>query len=154
MPSATTYALLKQVARSVDEWELELAGARIALAERDLRELVDALLADGDIDATWDAATAADTGELGDHRWEPLAEAREPSDPAAAMSVYSRLIESTLGTAGRRAYRLAAKQLKRMQRAATAAGLTEEFDGHPAVLREQHRRRPTLIAILDKAGLG
>jgi hypothetical protein len=154
MPSATTYALLKQVARSVDEWELELAGARSALAERDLGELVDALLADGDIDAAWDAATAADTAELGDHRWERLAEAREPSDPAAATIVYLRLVESTLGTADRRAYRLAAKQLKRMQRAATAAGLTEEFDGHLAVLREQYRRRPTLIAILDKAGLG
>jgi len=154
MPNATTYALLKQVARSVNEWELETAGARSVLAERDLGELVDALLADGDIDAAWDAATAADTAELGDHRWERLAEAREPSDPAAAMSVYLRLIESTLGTADRRDYRLAAKQLKRMQRAATAAGLTEEFDGHLAVLREQHRRRPTLIAILDKAGLG
>lgn len=69
------------------------------------------------------------------------------------MSVYLRLIESTLRTADRRAYRSAAKQLKRMQRAASAATLSEEFDGHLAALREKHRRRPTFIAILDKAGL-
>lgn len=29
----------------------------------------------------------------------------------------------------------------------------EEFDEHLAALREQHRRRPSLIEILDKAGL-
>jgi len=63
------------------------------------------------------------------------------------LSTHTRL-------SGHHTYRLAAKELKRMQRAATAAGLTEEFDGHLAVLREQNRRRPTLIAILDKAGLG
>ena len=153
MPSATTYALLQQSARSIGAWELELAGARTVLAARDLGELADALLADGDIDAAWEAAVAADVGDLGDYRWARLAEAREPGDPAAAMSVYLRLIESTLRTANRSAYRSAVKQLKRAQNAALAAGLSEEFNRHLAALREQHRRRPTLITILDKAGL-
>ena len=52
------------------------------------------------------------------------------------------------------AYLSARRQLRRAQKAAGAAGLSEEFDEHLAALREQHRRRPTLIAILDKAGLG
>lgn len=153
MPSSATYALLKQAARSTGAWELEVAGARSVLAAHDLGGLVDALLADGDIDAAWDAATATDENNLGDHRWSRLAEAREPSDPAAAVGVYLRLIESTLRTADRKAYGSAAKKLIRTQRAASAAGLSEEFAQHLAGLREQHRRRPTLIAILDKAGL-
>jgi len=90
---------------------------------------------------------------LADDRWARLAEARELSDPAAALGVYLRLIDSTLRTADRRNSRSTAKQLKRAQRSAAAAGLSEEFDEHLAALREQHRRRPTLIAILDKAGL-
>ncbi len=80
-------------------------------------------------------------------------EAREPSDPAGAMGVYLRLVESTLRTADRRAYGVAANQLKRAGRAAGAAGLSEEFDQYLAIVREQHRRRPTLISTLDKAGL-
>ena len=34
-----------------------------------------------------------------------------------------------------------------------SAGLAEEFDDYVAALREHHRRRPTLIAMLDTAGL-
>ena len=153
MPSSTTYALLKTAAASTDGWPTEEADAREVLAARDIGGLVDALLADGDIDAAWDAATAADTTDLGDQRWARLAEARETTEPAAALGIYLRLIDSTLQTADRRAYRSAAKQLKRAQKAAAAAGLSEEFDEHLAALREQHRRRPTLIEILDKAGL-
>ena len=153
MSSATTYTLLQQAARSIGVWDRELAGARTALRARDVGGLVDALLADGDPDAAWAAAMSVDTVDLDDHRWARLAEAREPSDPAAAMSIYLRLAESTLSTAERSAYRSAAKQLKRAQNAALAAGLSEEFGAHLAAVREQHRRRPTLIAILDKAGL-
>jgi len=152
MPSSTSYALLQQAASSIGEWELELTDARSILAASDLGGLVDALVADGDIDAAWDAATT-DATDFGDARWARLAGARESTDPAAALDVYLRLIGSTLRTANRRAYRSAARQLKRAQKTADAAGLSEEFDEHLAALREQHRRRPALIAILDKAGL-
>lgn len=152
LPSSTTYALLKAAAVSTGGWPTEQGAAREVLAARDVGGLVDALLRDGDSDAAWDAATGA-TAELGDQRWAQLAEAREQTEPAAALGVYLRLIDSTLQTADRRAYRSAAKQLKKAQGAATAAGLVEEFDEHLAALREQHRRRPSLIEILDKAGL-
>jgi uncharacterized Zn finger protein len=152
MPSSTTYALLKTAAASTDAWPTEQTAARRVLAARDVGGLVDALLRDGDADAAWDAATGS-TAELGDQRWSQLAEAREVTEPAAALGVYLRLIESTLQTADRRAYRSAAKQLKRAQKAAAAAGLVDEFDEHLAALREQHRRRPSLMEILDKAGL-
>lgn len=153
MPSSASYALIKKSATSTGAWSTEQDNARNVLGDRDVGGLVDVLLSDGDIEAAWDAAAGADTIVIGDDRWARLAEAREPSDPAAALGVYLRLIDSTLQTADRRNYRSAAKQLKRAQRSAAAAGLSEEFDEHLAALREQHRRRPTLIAILDKAGL-
>ena len=153
MPSSTTYAKLKAAAESPGTWQDERSAARSVLGARDVGGLVDALLADGDVDAAWDAATAADTEVIGDQRWARLAEEREASDPAASLNVYLRLIDSTLEQADRRNYRAAAKQLKRAQKAAAAADLADEFDEHLAALREQHRRRPTLIAILDKAGL-
>ena len=153
MASSATYGLIRKAATSTGAWPAEQDNVREVLADRDIGGLVDVLLADGDIEAAWDAAAGTDTIVIGDDRWARLAEAREPNEPAAALGVYLRLIDSTLQTADRRAYRSAAKQLKRAQRSAVAAGLSEEFDEHLAALREQHRRRPTLIAILDKAGL-
>ena len=153
MPSSTNYSLLKSVSEPTGGWPDERAAARAVLGARDVGGLVDALLADNDADAAWTAAAEADTEVIGDQRWARLAEAREATEPAAALGVYLRLIDSTLQTADRRAYRSAAKQLKRAQKAAAAAGLSEEFDEHLAALREQHRRRPSLIEILDKAGL-
>jgi conjugative relaxase-like TrwC/TraI family protein len=55
---------------------------------------------------------------------------------------------------GRRAYARAIPVLKHARRAADAAGQGESFATRIADLREHHRRRPTFIAMLDKAGLG
>ena len=54
---------------------------------------------------------------------------------------------------GRRPYTRAVPLLKQAHRAAEAARQSEWFATRVVDLREHHRRRPTLIAILDKAGL-
>ena len=43
--------------------------------------------------------------------------------------------------------------LTRAKAAAAAAGQGDDFRARLAALREQHRRRPTLIAMLNKAEL-
>jgi uncharacterized Zn finger protein len=53
----------------------------------------------------------------------------------------------------RRAYSAAVPIIKRARDAATAADDLHAFNQHLAKLREQNRRRPTLIAMLDKADL-
>ena len=53
----------------------------------------------------------------------------------------------------RRAYAAAVRILKRARDAAKAADDLESFSQHIATLRVQQRRRPTMIAMLDKAGL-
>ncbi len=55
---------------------------------------------------------------------------------------------------GRRSYARAVPVLKRARRAAEVAGQSEWFAMRVADLREQHCRRPTLTAMLDKSGLG
>jgi uncharacterized Zn finger protein len=82
-----------------------------------------------------------------------LAETREASHPAEALDVYLRLADTQLETTGRAAYTRAAAILKKAAGAAIAADCKDNFALRVAALRDRHRRRPTLIAILDKAGL-
>lgn len=153
MASSSTYAALKAAADAIGCWQDEVADARSVLAARDRGGLVDALLADGDSQLAWDAAAAKPDWDAGEQRWQRLAETREAADPAVAFGVYVRLADTALLTTGRGQYQLAARRLKAARRAAEAAGLGIEFEAHLLALREQHRRRPTLITILDKAGL-
>ena len=152
MPSSSTYSRLQGAAEAVRAWQDERAAARAVLAARDQGGLVDVLLADGEVDEAWSAATNGGW-DPGEQRWRRLAEAREPTDPAGALGIYLRLTDAALLQADRRAYREAVRHLKAARRAATAADLSSAFEDRLVALREQHRRRPTLISMLDKAGL-
>jgi hypothetical protein len=152
VPSASTYARLQAAARANDTWDAEIAPARARLAERDPSGLVDALLADGAADEAWDVATASDR-ELSSTQWLRLADAREPTAPGDAMAVYLRLADDVLALADKRAYRDAVRYLEAGRRAATAAARQDEFTQHLTELRDRNRRRPSFMAMLDKAGL-
>jgi hypothetical protein len=153
-PSSSTYTQLKTAADKLEGWPTERDAALRALRQRDAGELVDALLAEGDIDLAWQAATTAGEVELGLHRWVRLAEHRAATHPADALPIYWRAVEDALHTADRRNYAQAVRLLARARSAATAAGQDPAFEARLDALREQHRRRPTLIAMLNKAKLG
>lgn len=154
MPSASSYHLLRQAAERVGVWTSERDAARAVLAEHDLGGLVDVLLADKEPDTAWEVATANPDWDAGDRRWMRLAEAREATHPGDVLGVYLRLADRELQTTGRPAYTRATRILKRAARVAASANRTAEFTDHMQMLRDRHRRRPTLIAMLDKAGLG
>jgi len=118
-----------------------------------VRGFVDVLLGDGEFELAWSAAVAASRDALGSDVWLRLAESRERDRPADALVVYQRIADEELETADRRAYRSAARVLQRAQAAAQAAGEHAVFAEYLTRLRERYRRRPTLIAILDKANL-
>jgi len=153
MPSSATYHLLRDAASASGCWASERETARATLASRDVAGLVDVLLADGDPDAAWRTAIDHSETEFGEQRWMRLAEAREPSHPADALDLYLRLADTELETTGRPAYTRAARILGRAERAAARADRQVAFTEHMRQLRDHHRRRPTLIAILDKRGL-
>ena len=153
MPSATTYALLRSAAEEAGNWEAIQAEARSLLGVRDPGGLVDVLLADGEPDAAWLLATAEPGRfEVGEHRWKRLAETRAVTHPGDAMTVWFRLVDDVLTTTGKRSYQAAVRYLKGAKKAAVAADAMVEFEVRVAGLRETHRRRPSLIAMLDKAG--
>ncbi len=152
LASASTYVLLRAAAESADRWDAERAEARLVLAGRDRGGLVESLLGDGDADEAWNVATAGDW-DPGERLWQLLAEAIEKTHPGDALGVYLSLADRALLTADRRAYRVAVRQLTSARRAAGAANRTDSFDAHLALLRAEHRRRPSLISMLDKAGL-
>lgn len=153
MPTAAHYALLRGAADRCECWETERSTARALLAERDIGELVDALLGDGDADAAWAAAQAAVGWEPGAGRRLRLAKARESSSPREAAGAYFALVDMILQKADRRAYQEAVRHLKAARRAADAGGIPPFFGAQIERLREQHRRRPTFIELLDKADL-
>jgi len=154
MPSSSTYGLLRAAAEAGGVWPAERPGARAVLAERDPGGLVDVLLADGEPEAAWQVPGAHPDWDPGPQRWMRLAEARETSAPGDALDVYLRLADLQLETTGKAAYVRAVAILKKAAQAARAADRQGEFAAHLAALRETHRRRPTFIAVLDKARLG
>ncbi len=153
MPSSSTYSLLRKSAEASGAWYAEQPRARSILAEQNSGGLVDVLLEAGEPDAAWQITVDRPDWDPSDQRWMRLAEAREPSEPRDALAVYLRLAESQLETTGRAAYARAAAILKKAARAAKASDGEEAFAKHMVALREQHRRRPTLLVVLDKARL-
>jgi hypothetical protein len=153
MPSSSTYRALRAAAEALDAWPLEQEAARATLQRTDARGFVDALLSDDELELAWTAALAAPRDALGSDLWLRLADRRERDRPADALAVYQQIANEVLEQADRRAYRSAARTLQRARAAAQPAGELDAFDEYLTGLRERYRRRPTLIAILDKAGL-
>jgi hypothetical protein len=154
MPSSSTYGLLRAAAEAGGAWPAERRTARAVLAERDLGGLVDVLLSDGEPEVAWQVPRAHPAWDPGPQRWLRLAEAREASAPGDALDVYLRLADLELETTGKAAYVRAVAILKKAAQVARVADRQGEFAAHLAALRETHRRRPTFIAVLDKARLG
>ncbi len=152
MASAGTYRALRRAADALDAWGVERDAARQALRERDRGEFVDALLGDGEADAAWTVATEDPAWNPGGRRLR-LAQAREATRPDDALAWYLQIADDELKETGRAAYARAVGVLKHARRAAEAAGEGPAFAATLAQLRERHRRRPTLIAMLDKAAL-
>lgn len=153
LPTSSSYGQLRRAAQQIDAWGLERDAAVRALRERNPSALVDALLSDEDVDAAWRAAVMFASGDLSDRTWLALAEARETTHPADAVTIYLRVAEEILRATDRRAYVQATRILKRARTAAATADQDDWFNQTLLTLRERHRRRPTLIAMLDKAGL-
>ncbi len=154
MASAGTYSRLRSAADAVGAWEIERDAARLALRERDLGGLVDALLDEGDVESAWSIAHEGPDWDPGLQQRLRLAEAREERQPEQALPWYMLVVDELLLETGRRAYARAIPVLKHARRAADAAGQSEWFAARIADLREYHRRRPTFLAMLDKASLG
>jgi len=152
-PTSSTYAALKAAALGLDSWDRERDAARATLRDRDTRGYITALLGDDDDELAWRTAASAPNDAVDIRLRLALAQRRQATHPADALEAYRAVADEILLTTDRSAYSHAIRVLKQARAAAQAAGHTEAFDAHIATLRDHHRRRPALIAMLDKAEL-
>lgn len=82
MASAGNYTLLRRAAEALHAWDTERDAARLALRERDLGELVDAMLGEGDVELAWEVVHEDPDWDPGLQRRLRLAEAREAKQPS------------------------------------------------------------------------
>lgn len=81
-----------------------------------------------------------------------LADALRKTRPDDAVTIYRRLVDTKLETTNH--YRDAVELLKEWRETLTRAGREEGFAFDLRRIRDENRRRPKLIELLDKAGLG
>jgi hypothetical protein len=112
-PSGSTYGALRSAAGACDAWHLERDAARQALERADRRAFVSVLLDDGDDELAWEAASRCGSDEIDQDLLLRLANCRQLSHPAEALTVYTRVVDSILVETDRRAYRRAVQILKR-----------------------------------------
>jgi hypothetical protein len=111
--------------------------------------LVEIALAEGDPDAAWEAADEFGAG----HAWEQLAKATASTHPSRCAALYRGSVDKELRHANTAAYAKVAATLVTMRRLSAAADEDAEFAEYLAGIREGYRRRPSLMAALDRAGL-
>ena len=110
--------------------------------------LVEILLYDGDADAAWDAAQGYGCDE---RWWMTLARAREATNPADAIPIYERTVESLIDKKNAKAYSEAVKLMARIERLHAAA----DDNGWAPYLTDittRHRAKRSLLAKIHDQG--
>ncbi|WP_104082193.1 hypothetical protein [Cryobacterium sp. Y11] len=151
-PSSQNALALAQAADDENSdvtWSSLAEAVYAQLETQQPRELINTLLGLGLADRAWEAAQRLTT-DAG--LWTMLVAAREKADPASVVPVLIQLIESDLRVAKPQNYKSAVKRLKQLRRALKATDAAALFPPIVADMREQHRRRPTLLQAFDRAG--
>jgi len=78
-----------------------------------------------------------------------VADAVARSHPERALEIYERAVESLLPSADRRAYERIGAYLRKMRPVFKAIGREDDWHKHVKSLREEYRRRPRFIDVLD-----
>ncbi len=145
-PGSGAYAELRAVAETVPEWP-ELRARTLAVLRGDA--LIRAHLVDGDAEAAWLEAVH---GGASEGMWMVLAEDRRTSHPDDALPIYRRALERDLERADARAYQEVVDRLMEIRTCLETAGRDAEFEVEVWAVREEYRRRPKLMALLDAQG--
>ncbi len=112
--------------------------------------LVEILLADGELDAAWQAAVE---GGCSDGLWLRLARARAANHPADAIPVLLRAADQAIGLRNRDSYQGAARLLAEAKVLFARCDRDGDFRDHMAVVRHAHRTKWALRQELDWARL-
>lgn len=153
-PRASTYSLLCRFADEFGQGDAErkaaLASAERLAAQRGSGDLlIELALHDNDLDRAWAAVDEYGPG-LG---WISLANASAQTMPERVLDLYRWAVTDQLRTTDRRTYRFVAETLIAMRGLAKRLGALATVDGEIRAIREQYRRRPAMMEILNRHGL-
>jgi hypothetical protein len=162
-PTLVNYERLRDTAELDGQWEpmrewalglLRDAAARLPSATGPPGwargpVLIDALIADGDIDAAWGAAE----GVASNDQWYRLANLVAETRPADALAVYRRLIAMLKQETGDAIYERIAQLLLSARACHHRLGTDAAFGVYLRALREDQKRKRKLIKILDSRRL-
>ncbi len=155
VPQLPQWRALIDLAHRVGEGGIERARAMAALDELSRgpwgsgAPQVQIAIAEGDLDAAWDAAETFGPG----HAWRELAGALARRQPARAAWLYRPWVDDQLRVTDSKRYPEIAKALAHMKKLCDRAGETEEFAAYLGTIREAYGRRPALMAELARRGL-
>jgi hypothetical protein len=152
-PTRSSFAGLRDAASALGSWKAERPTAIVALGRSNPGELVVVLLDEGRIDEAWAAYEANASARMLDKDLLALIEVRSVEHPGDAMDAYLRLADGHLASTGREHYERAVRLLKKADAPARRAAREADLREHVRTLRETHKRRPTFIALLNRAGL-
>lgn len=147
MPTETSYASLRRAATATKSWPVERLAALDTMLEQNPRAWMNVLLDEGETDLVWNASAdlPLDTAML-----VRLVRERAKTHPSDVWDRYVLLVQETLRVADQQNYRQAVVYLGELRRACAASGESERFTAYVAELLEQHRRRPTLVPLLER----
>ena len=145
-PGSGAYAELRAAAHGTPGWP-DLRARALGALRGDA--LIRAHLVDGDPEAAW---LEAMHGGAPEGLWLELAALRREAHPDDALPVYRRALERDLEWADARAYQAVVERLDDIRACLELAGRGEEFPAEVGAVREEYRRRPKLLKLLDARG--
>ena len=149
--SVNAYQLLREVAQKCGclneqrEWAFEQATKQAP--SRGGGHLIELHLTDGDTEGAWEAADTFGAGQA----WTRLVDASEEMFPLRAARLCLTQAQSQLTTPDSKAYPAIVSWLKKARSLYDKAGHRPELDLEIARLREIYRRRPALMAEMNRA---
>jgi tetratricopeptide (TPR) repeat protein len=158
-PTRIHYAGLRRTAERTGDWpglrDKAIGRLRDATINRPAfaDDLIGVFLDEGEPDRAWH--TAVDNADsLYESRWQQLVELRQPTHPQDVIEPWQQLIQRRLD-AGTDKYRYgkAIKMLRQLRDAYRATGDALGFGTYLDRLRDQHKRKTSFIAKLDRANL-
>ena len=137
-------------ADSERQWALESLRQRAAVDRYGGGAvLVQIALAEEDAEGAWEAADEFGAG----YAWESLAKATASTHPSRCAGLLREQVDKELQHADTAAYPKIAATLVTIRQLSSVAGEEHKFAVYLAGIREAYRRRPSLMAALDRAGL-
>lgn len=141
------YRHLQQVAGPAGVWDEHREPARALLTGV---ELIQALLADDEIDLAWRAAQDV---QCPDQLWLQLAHRRAEQHPLDAAGVLRRLAAASIERRNNQGYEQAANLISQVRKLHQQAGEPEAFRSYLAEIRSTHRQKRNFLTALTNHGL-